>query len=232
MSCHIKLIPKRITKGNQCVCMCMCIFLFEFAVCLFHELYVLTVVGLSWLVSGNGLSWGQVQFPHPGHHSLGFLCVASDHLWVHILVNTVQLPVMDHLCKHAQTQRLTHMGTDTQRASWTLHMRLRCISHPDFRFRSHVVLSSKTTSVIIKKTSVVRGQNNLVPSMRMLRSVRFVLSCSARVKVSDVSLSSLFPKVITTLSWKPPQKIISDLWQHQSVAKVTATEYTVTPSVF
>ena len=67
---------------------------------------LLTVMGLSGLVSDDGVSRGQIQCPHPGQHPLGLLSVPPGLLWIHILLNTVQLPVMDHLCEHTLTHEL------------------------------------------------------------------------------------------------------------------------------
>ncbi|TNN85415.1 hypothetical protein EYF80_004437 [Liparis tanakae] len=41
------------------------------------------------LVGGDGPPWGQIQCPHPGHHSHGLLSVPSGQLWIHILLNTL-----------------------------------------------------------------------------------------------------------------------------------------------
>lgn len=59
---------------------------------------VLTVMGFSRLVRGDGLPRGQVHLPHPGHHPLSHLRVLLNHFWLHILLDAVQLPVVDHLC--------------------------------------------------------------------------------------------------------------------------------------
>lgn len=142
---------------------------------------LLTIMGFTWFISGSGLPRRQIHLPHPGHHPLCYFCAFPDHLWIHILMIMVKLPVLDHLwTKNFKT----YQGTIPQ-----------CISN--------AFKNCKCADVYTNIWGEKRGRKKKkasLPSMSTLSSLRFVSSCSALVTVSNVLLSNMFPRVFTTSS--------------------------------